>query len=233
MRIVNIKCRLTLVILVFTIALAGCVSSESNLVTVPDVRGKGIELAEEELFKLGLKAELEEGKYYASIPSGYIVTQSPYPFTKVKPGRKIKLIVSKGIAKIVVPDVNGLQFSEGREKLLKNNLKIGSVTEVDGSSSYGIITSQDPPAGTEVSAETYVNLSVAISKPPSVPNLIDVHFDDAKKIITESGYVIGRVIFKESSFHPRGVVIQQEPIPNSRAELGSPINLVVNEKEKP
>jgi len=227
---VKSKFKLTFAIIFLVITLAGCKSSESNLITVPDVRGKNTESAQEELAKLGLKAEIVEGEYYASVPSNYIVTQSPYPFTIVKPGRKIKLIVSKGIAKAVVPDITGLTFSEGREKLTEKNLKVGDITEVDGSEPYGVITLQDPPSGTEVSSGSYVDITVATPKPPTVPNLIDVHFEEAKKIISENGYVLGRVIFKESSFHPRGVVIQQEPVPFSRAESGTIINLIVNEK---
>lgn len=224
------KFKVTFVIVFLVIALTGCKSSESNLITVPDVRGKNVESAQEELTKLGLKVETAEGEYYASVPSNYIVTQSPYPFTKVKPGRKIKLIISKGIAKVIIPDITGLPFSEGREKLAEKKLKVGNITEVDGSAPYGVITLQNPPAGTEVSSESYVDITVTTSKPPTIPNLIDVHFEEAKKIITENGYVLGRVIFKESSFHPRGVVIQQEPIPFSKAESGSIINLIVNEK---
>jgi serine/threonine-protein kinase len=227
---VKTKFKVTFVIVFLVIALTGCKSSESNLITVPDVRGKNVESAQEELTKLGLKVETSEGEYYASVPSNYIVTQSPYPFTKVKPGRKIKLIISKGIATVVVPDIIGLPFSEGREKLAEKKLKVGNIIEVDGSAQYGVITIQNPPAGTEVSSESYVDITVTTSKPPTIPNLIDVHFEEAKKIITENGYVLGRVIFKESSFHPRGVVIQQEPIPFSKAESGSIINLIVNEK---
>lgn len=221
--------KLIFTILVLIVTLVSCSTNESNLVIVPDVRGKRIEVAREELTKLGLKVEIEEGEYYASIPSDYIVTQNPYPFTKVRFGRKIKLIVSKGITKIIVPDVKGLSFADGREKLVKENLKVGDIIEVEGQS-YGVIVAQNPLPGTEVQAETYVDLTVSVSKPPSVPNLIDIHFEDAKKIITDNGYVLGKVIFKESSFHPRGVVIQQEPIPGSRAEIGSVIDIIVNEK---
>lgn len=224
------KPKLIFTIFFLVVTLAGCKASESNLINVPDVRGKNIESAQEELTKLGLKVETVEGEYYASVPSNYIVTQSPYPFTKVKPGRKIKLIISKGIAKVIVPDITGLSFSEGREKLAEKKLKVGNITEIEGEPPYGVISLQNPPPGSEISLESYVDITVTTSNPPTVPNLIDVHFEEAKEIITKNGYVLGRVIFKESSFHPRGVVIQQEPIPFSKAESGSIINLIVNEK---
>jgi len=226
---VSLRFKLTFTILVLTVALVSCSTNGSNLVIVPDVRGKRIEVAKEELAKLGLKVEIEEGEYYASIPSDYVVTQNPYPFTKVRFGRKVRIIVSKGITKVIVPDVKGLLFADGREKLTRENLKVGNITEVEGQS-YGVIVSQNPLPGTEVQAEAYVDLTISVSKPPSVPNLIDIHFEDAKKIITDNGYVLGKVIFKESSSHPRGVVIQQEPIPDSKAEIGSVIDIIVNEK---
>jgi len=216
--------------MVAILTLSGCLTRKSEYIVVPDIRGKTSNSAAEEIKKIHLIPQIKEGGYYTSVPEDYVASQSPYPFTKVKKGRTVYIEISKGISKVILPNIVNLEYSDGKKKINDLGLKVGKVIELKDTKELGFIVAQDPPAGTEVFSGSYVSISVSIPDLPIIPNLIDVHFEDAKIIIADRGFKLGNVLFKENNNHPRGVVIQQEPIPNSNSQIGAIINLIINEK---
>ena len=231
---IKLKLAITSILIIGLLTLSGCLTRKSEFIIVPDIRGKTSASATEEIKKIHLIPQIREGGFYTSVPEGYVASQSPYPFTKVKKGRTVYIEISKGISKVIVPNIVNLEYSDGKKKIYDLGLKVGKVIELKDTKEdikeLGFIVEQDPPAGTEVFSGTYVSISVSIPGLPIIPYLIDVHFEDAKKLIADSGFKLGNVIFKENNNHPRGVVIQQEPIPNSNSQIGAIINLIINEK---
>lgn len=217
-----------------------------SLQMVPDLRGKSQEEAMEIVRDKHLKADFVEGGFFPTTPAGYVVTQNPYPMTKVKKGRTIQLFVSQGPAKVTVPSLIGLNYGKAAELLKKAGLFLGDITEVteieaknkepvneDESDQYrgpGIILSQTPKPGSEIFSGSRVHVSVYVPGLPMVPNLLDIPFEDAKHMIESSGYKLGSVLFIHNPNHARGVVYQQEPIPESPAQVGTVVNIIVNEK---
>lgn len=200
-----------------------------SLIVVPDLRGKPLVEAKEDLEKLSLKADPFEGGFYASIPQDYVVTQVPYPLTRVKPGRVVRLEISRGISSIQMPLLEGMKFGDVYEFIKSLGLSVESINEVSEAAPPGTILEQYPTAGEMVELGSGVQLTIALPEIPLTPDWIGQHFEDVKYSIIEKGYILGSVIFEPSSFHPRGVVYVQEPVPYSPAEHGSPINIVVNE----
>ncbi len=204
-------------------------SNQEDLIVVPDLRGKPISEAKEDLEKLSLTFESFDGGYYASIPKDYVVTQVPYPLTRVRPGRIVRLEISKGISSIQMPMLEGMKFGDAYELILSLGLGVENITEVSEAISPGTILEQFPPDGEMVEIGSGIQLTVALSEVPLTPDWIGQHFEDVRYSIIEKGYILGTVTFEPSSFHPRGVVYVQEPVPYSPAEHGSPVNIVVNE----
>lgn len=227
-------------VITLTFCLATCNVSNKGLVPVPDVRGLSLEKAKQVARQAGLKVDISEYGFFPSVEKGFVVTQTPFPNTKVKKDRTITVQVSNGPAKVIMPMITGMQFGKASEILVKLNLFFVTINEdsVGKDSSgkdipnigVGYIIKQSPSPGDEIISGSGV--SVVVYKPilPLCPNLIDIPFDDAKSMIVSSGYLVGTIIFQESKNHARGVVIVQEPIPNSPAEKGSLINIIVNEK---
>lgn len=217
--------------LVLSVCLSSCQLGNKQLQMVPDLRGKSQEEAAEIIQNKNLKADFVEGGYFPTTPTGYVVTQNPYPMTKVKKGRTIQLFLSQGPAKVNVPSLLGQNYGKAAEELLKIGLHLGIITEVfDNEAPPGVIISQNPKQGAEVSSGSAINISVSVPGLPTVPNLLDIPFEDAKHMIESSGYKIGSVLFVPNQNHARGVVYQQDPIPNSPAQVGTVINIIVNEK---
>lgn len=229
-----------ILVIAITFCLATCNVSNKGLVPVPDLRGLSLEKAKQVARQNGLKVDVSEYGFFPSVEKGFVVTQTPFPNTKVKKDRTISLQVSNGSAKVVMPMITGMQFGKASEILSKLNLFFTTINEDSvGKDSngkdipnidIGYIIKQSPLPGTEIVSGSGVTVIVYKPTLPLCPNLIDIPFDDAKSMITSSGYFVGTIIFKESKNHARGVVIAQEPIPNSPAEKGSLINIVVNEK---
>lgn len=219
-----------LVSLLLAFTLIQCRKGSEELIIVPDLRGKPLEEAIQYVENLPLRLEFHEGGYYASVPQNYVVSQVPYPLTKVKKGRTIKLEVSKGASMIMLPSFIGMKFGEAHELIEALGLSLDEIQELDTDKSPGTVLEQFPEENMMVTMGSGVRLTLALPGIPLVPDWIDQHFEEVRYSIIEHGYILGSVIFKENSFHPRGVVYVQEPVPYSPAEHGSSINLVVNEK---
>ena len=124
-----------------------------------------------------------------------------------------------------------LKVGKAAEELKKIGLLLGEITEAtDKEAGPGIILSQTPKQGSEVFIGSEVKVSVSVPGLPLVPRLLDIPFEDAKHMIEASGYKLGSVLFVSNPSHARGVVYQQEPIPDSPAQVGTVINIIVNEK---
>jgi serine/threonine-protein kinase len=217
--------------LLVSVCLIGCQIGNPSLQMVPDLRGKSQEEALEIIRSKQLKADCIEGGFFPTTPAGYVVTQNPYPMTKVKKGRTIQLFISQGAAKVTVPALTGMNYGKAAEELKKIGLLLGEITEaVDKEAGPGVILSQTPKQGSEVFIGSEVKVSVSVPGLPLVPRLLDIPFEDAKHMIEASGYKLGSVLFVPNPSHARGVVYQQEPIPDSPAQVGTVINIIVNEK---
>ncbi|GAB6183833.1 PASTA domain-containing protein [Thermodesulfovibrio hydrogeniphilus] len=90
----------------------------SGKTEVPDLKGKDIVQANQMLREKGLHIRID-GEEYSELPSGTIYKQTIPPNTKVKKGREIGVIVSKGLRFSVLPDVTGMSLEEA-EKILND-----------------------------------------------------------------------------------------------------------------
>ena len=88
----------------------------SGDVTVPDLKGKTIVEAEAILTKDKLGYTLTE-EYDAKATPGVIIKQNPAAHSRVKAGRKIQLVVSKGPEPGVVPDLKKKTLAEATAML--------------------------------------------------------------------------------------------------------------------
>jgi serine/threonine-protein kinase len=85
--------------------------SFGKTVDVPDLRGKGMVEASSILKNKGLYIRLENEDYDSYVPQGYIIRQDIPAGNKVKEGREIGVVLSKGPRVKYVPDVVGQPLS--------------------------------------------------------------------------------------------------------------------------
>ena len=237
--------------LLLSFSVYGC--SKESLVMIPDLRGMKVTEVRDMVESLGLTLITEKGSYSTSVEADYILAQVPFPFTEVKKGRSVSVKLSKGPPIVSCPDLVGVMYGEASQILKKLNLHVSSLIEVndlknleeklaegliedgdlkkkfDFDLRLGVILSQKPLPGTEMKANKEVEITVYVPDLPTTPNLIDKHLNDVKFILESSGYVLGTITYVPNSGHARGVVYQQEPLPYAPAEMGTLINVIVNE----
>ncbi len=146
------------------------VSLGPELVVVPRVVEWAYDEAEQALEKLGLDVEKRE-EFALQTPPGVVMRQEPAPGTRVLPGTKVTLVVSRGLPRVQVPNVVGERLAEAMRRLEEAGLKIkwppteqgradNIPPEVLNRVCVGCVLSTDPPAGREVNLGTEVKIAV-------------------------------------------------------------------------
>jgi hypothetical protein len=85
---------------------------------------------------------------------------------EVEEGSKILLTVGEAPKVASVPDLVGLSYTEAETKLEEAGLLLGGVEEAPSETvPAGVITKQDPPAGTTLDPNSYVYLTTSVGPP--------------------------------------------------------------------
>ncbi|MCH4096411.1 MAG: Stk1 family PASTA domain-containing Ser/Thr kinase [Acidaminococcus provencensis] len=207
-------------------------SYTSGDIPVPDVKGKPQAEAELLLTKANLGFEVTK-EYSPTVAEGVVIKQSPGAGSKVKAGRKIKLVVSQGAEPGVVPDLKKKSLSEATQLLEKAKLKVGSLTvKYDSSVPQGTVISQSVSAGSKVTPGTSVDLVMNISgNQTAVPSLEGLSLDDARSKLSDMGLTVGK-LEETNSDKAKGTVLSVSPGAGQVVERGSTVNLVVSAGKK-
>ena len=91
---------------------------------------------------------------------GTVVSQTPRPGARAKPGTKVVLQVAKGAAAVAAPDVTGRSESQAAAALQQAGLS-ARVVPVPSARPKGIVVAQSPPAGQKVAKGGTVRLNVS------------------------------------------------------------------------
>lgn len=204
----------------------------SGDVTVPDVKGKTIVEAEAILTKEKLGYTLTEA-YDAKVTPGVVIKQTPGAHTRVKAGRKITLVVSKGPEPGVVPDLKKKKLNDATLMLEKAKLKVGTVTvKYEAGAPKGTVISQSIASGSKVSEGTSVDLVVNISDNQTVvPSLAGMSLSEAQSALSSAGLSVGSVS-ATSSDSAKNTVLSSDPGAGSVLDKGSAVTLVVSAGKK-
>lgn len=215
-------------ILLFIAAFAWAFFSFGNFwsnkeVTVPNVVGKPVEVAQTLLKKENLKVSVDEVAS-DTVPAGDVISQTPQAGSKVKEQRIIHLTVSKGGSVILVPDLKGLTLDQAKDRLSKLHLEVGTVTNgSDSDQPDGVIISQSPNSSSKVEKGTLVNIVVNVRAKTTVPNVVGMTLDQAKAALASSNLSVGK-IDTESGVSPsdgNAIVTAQSPSAGSSDADGS------------
>ena len=141
------------------------VSRSGELYAVPDVRGKTLTDAQNEIkssgFALGDIVKIREN----NIQAGNVIAQSPAPDVRIGSGRKIDLLVQDGTPQseiVKVPDVNRMSEQEARDALDAVGLKVNAIDRVYSPLvPEGLAIETRPGAGSTMRAGQGVTLKLA------------------------------------------------------------------------
>ena len=135
-------------------------------VAAPDLTGLTEEKAKEAAKNAGLTVVVDGEELSDNIPKGGVSTQSPEAGTELELESKIKVVMSKGIIQVEVPDVIGKTADEAQKKLKKAGLKTGNLSYEYSSTEAGLIIAQSVEAGKEVDKHSTVDLTISSGAAP-------------------------------------------------------------------
>jgi serine/threonine-protein kinase len=221
--------------LVDVVIMPGIVGMERGTVKVPPVHGLSLEEGREKLFGVGLLTEIKSREYDSRVPDSVIISQTPEEGAKVKKGRRILVVVSRGMESAAVPEVQSLTERQAKTELRKAGFTSGDVRrEFNDKVAADKVIGADPASGTMVSREVRVDLIVSRgSRATSVemPNIVGEPLDDARKKIEESGLRVGTVTYKSAPSLSPGIVISQSISPGEKIPLESSVEVTVSKPE--
>jgi serine/threonine-protein kinase len=238
----NKKIKMTILALILALAITGTLTVlainyiRDYLITeefeMPNIVGLDVEEAEKEITDLGLEFEVEDRVYNPNYEEGVVITQNIKPETKVKVGFPIKVIVSLGEKLVVVPDIINEHTNEGTILIREAGLVEGEIVyEFSEEIPWGLIISQTPEAGDEVSEGS--EISYVVSKGPEVeyalmPNLVGLSYEEAERNILAKGFNVGTVSERPNDEYEAGIVYYQNYPAGTEIEVETNIDIIVS-----
>jgi PASTA domain len=126
---------------------------------------------------------------------------------------------------VKVPDVTNQPEAKATELLKAAKLSVGERTTRQAPNQVGLVLAQDPKAGSEVAVGTAVALVIGVDKQVTVPKLVGLKVETARRTLKKAGLTVGTV--KERTSDKAGVVLEQDAAAEKEVPLGTPVHLVV------
>ena len=225
-------------------------------VSIPDFRGMTVADAGQRAAPLGLTLQVENHLYSADVPLGRVENQSPAAGAMVRRGWRVWLTESLGPQKLAIPDVKGRDQRFATIAIRRAGFQTGTVAEMPWPGAQpGAVIAQSPEPNAAGVESPVMNLLVA--SPPDaaqamgglvMPNLEGQVFTAAAMMLARMGLHMepvkeAQVTLQEMqpsapamtgaangpapAMYPPGTVVGQSPLPGSRVDASTPIQLTV------
>ena len=222
--------RIIAILLAISVGVAGwwIVLGPGAKVSVPSVIGASLDKANSLFSPLGLKSEVAKRVYSEEVDEGLIIAQNPVGGDKTDPNGTVKLTISKGPERYVVPQIIGLTPEAAVNAIAKFPLKTGTITEVFNTQiPKGFVISAEPEPGTKVRRDVAINLVVSKGiETFAVASFVEKSGEEALTELTDAGFDVTVTYAFDEKVIPGGV-ISQNPAAGD-VPKGAKIELVVS-----
>jgi beta-lactam-binding protein with PASTA domain len=207
------------------------IKSEETVI-VPDLVGKDVVTALEQLTDLQLNTKVNGSEYSRQFPKNHVTYQEPAPGSEIKKDRDIRIIISKGPKNILMPNLISLSERQARMIMEENGISQGRLTHTYFNAvEKDHIIMQVPSAGTMITRGTSADLLVSMGPRPvayKMPELAGLSLDNAVVMIENTNLAVGEIRSYFDKHKPRNIIIRQEPPAGYRVPENSPVSLVIN-----
>jgi beta-lactam-binding protein with PASTA domain len=233
--IIVLKNGLLLAALVVTTALSAITTMRvvlsSQEVVVPSLVQKRVPEARKLASAQGLELRVEGKRFHPSIPADKVVAQEPAAGSTLKSARSVKVWISQGPRRIVVPAVEGQTLRTARLRLEDANITVGRVIEVDDAAPEGTILVQSPPAGETEPDFDAVSLLVSRGRYGAdyvMPDLIGRKAEEVLGALNQTGLKVADVRYRAYPGVEPGIILRQLPAAGYRVGRQTPVSLDVS-----
>jgi eukaryotic-like serine/threonine-protein kinase len=199
---------------------------------VPNLVGRPVAEAMEELAALGLGVAFDAGEYHTEVAEGSIIRQHPRPYHSAKRGTSIRVVVSRGPAFAEIPDVTALSVIDAGVVIRANDLRVGAVARIPSDTlAPDDVIAQSPEAGEGLRRGEAVNLLVSTGPAEVVmaaPNLQGLTVPEAEQVLARIGCAVGSVAERDTELTVEsGTILEQLPRAGMPFEEGQRVNVVI------
>jgi beta-lactam-binding protein with PASTA domain/tRNA A-37 threonylcarbamoyl transferase component Bud32 len=187
---------------------------------VPELEGQELAFAKAQLEAIKLKVKQGKGQYSDTAAEGVVLSTEPKAGTELKPGETVTLILSKGKAPIVIPDLVGENVNNARTILGQRGLQVVEES-VDSDRPRDEVIGQSPKAGTGVEKNAQVTLQV--SRGPAQIILQDVTNRPCQEAATA---LQGMGVQAQINGNPNATARQMNPGPGTPVAPNTVVQLV-------
>lgn len=200
-------------------------------VEVPSVIGRPFSEAQRILKKSDLLPEVISERP-DTLPAGYVVEERPKPGSVVREGRTVELVLSKGLKKLKVPELQGLNLTQAKSIAENLGFRITTIdSEISDSVAEGRILKVSPSSGSSVPAGSGLKITLSLGRKGrfEMPSLVGLKIGDAKRIVKDWGLVMGEIKEITAEGDP-GTVLIQSPQYGFLIERGDTVRLIIIEE---
>ena len=216
------------IVAIAAFALSGSGSGSGNI-AVPNVVGKSLDEATQEIEAAGLEvgsvSERSDDKY----EEGQVASQDPAAGTKRAEGSRVNLVVSSGTSQSSVPDVSGKTADEARKILTDAGFQVqAGAAKYSDTVEKDRVVQTDPAAGQSIPKNSVVTYYLSRGKEGTeVPNVVGSSQGSATTTLSNAGFnVTSESVYDDNV--PNGQVISQTPAGGELAKEGDTVHLVVS-----
>lgn len=198
-------------------------------VVVPSTVGASQNEVNAALNPLGLTSMIVEKQFSEEIPEGHVIQSIPEGGGRIDQGGTVKLVISKGPERFVLPSVAGLTPDVAQKIIGKLPLVIQPlVEEFSTSVPKGYVIDSNPPTGEKVKRGSSVIIRVSKGiEQIALASYIGKSSDQALNELQDAGFAVTST-YEYSETRLAGEVISQKPVGGGTADKGSKVSLVIS-----
>jgi serine/threonine-protein kinase len=220
------------IILIFDWFIMPSYVRQDKTLIVTDITGKNLNRALIELETEGYKGVVYDTVYTADVNPQTVVDQYPVAGAKVKPGRTIRLKISRSEKLIIVPNLVGQSRRSVEISLQQIGLRIDTVyTEFNPDYPKGTVAWQFPKSGDHIKKGMGLQITVSQGLPPDffqVPQLFGMSMQNAKDLLTKARLKVGKISYKQNEDLVPYTVLDQSIAPGTVLDQTIQVDLVVS-----
>ncbi|HYE09609.1 MAG TPA: Stk1 family PASTA domain-containing Ser/Thr kinase [Patescibacteria group bacterium] len=198
-------------------------------ILVPDLTNLTEEQAKQALIDVGLQMEVAERVPNKDVPAGQVIMQDPKANQKNKAINPVRVTISEGPRKVVVPSLIGQSYDKVDLMLEKEGLVEGDVDQKYSEYPNGIVIEQSIVANSQVDEGTTVDYVISIGPEKFLmPNYIGKNFEQTKTDLIEKDLILGNPVYEPSSVYEKDTIITQSITPGTEVNRKSVVDFTIS-----
>lgn len=177
----------------------------------------------------------KEEKFSSEIAEGVVMEQNPKPDKMVYSDSRVKLVVSKGPERLMVPDYQNMTYTQYTQLLKQQGLAYVEMPIYDENTPADIVCNTNPQPRQEVQVgdviEVYYSLGPK-TEDQVMRNFVNTPYVSAKSELESLGITIAEAT-KVDSNKPEGTIISQEPPHGTKLTKDTVVKFTISNGKAP